>query len=284
MNRNIMTFMGAEADYEAADIVLFGAPFDGTTSFRPGTRFAPDVIRRESYGIETYSPLLDRDLEDCAIADIGNLDFPFGNTEKVLGRIEETVDKILSDKKIPLLVGGEHLVSLGAIRSAVRHHENLRIIHLDAHGDLREDYLGEILSHATVMRRAYDLVGEKRIYQFGIRSGPREEFAFAREHTFFHPFSLEGIEQYLPALREVPVYLSIDLDVLDPGVFPGTGTPEPDGASVGELIGFIHKLKGLSIIGADVVELSPTYDPSGISSAAAVKVLRELMLVLGEEN
>ncbi len=284
MNKNVHTYMAAEADYREAKIVLFGAPFDGTTSFRPGTRFAPDQIRRESYGIETYSPLLDRDLEDHAFTDIGDIELPFGNKERVLDLIEATTDRILGDGKIPLLLGGEHLVSLGAIRSAFKAHPDLRIIHLDAHADLREDYLGESLSHATVLRRAYDLLGDKRIYQFGIRSGPREEFVFAREHTFFHPFTLQGIEQYLPALREVPVYLTIDLDVLDPGVFPGTGTPEPDGASVGDLIRFIHKLKGLQIVGADVVELSPPYDPSGISSAAAVKTLRELILILAEDR
>jgi agmatinase len=280
MNRNIHTFIACDHEYEDSDIVLFGAPFDGTTSYRPGTRFASAAIRNESYGIETYSPYLDRDLLDRQIFDAGDLEFGFGNTERVLNTIEEMTDHILEDGKKPLMVGGEHLVTLGSVRAVAKRYPELHIIHFDAHADLREDYLGEKLSHASVMRRCHDILGDDRIYQFGIRSGDREEFAWAKDHVFTQKFNLDGIEQVVDCLQGKPVYLTIDLDVLDPSVFPGTGTQEAGGVTFMELIHALNHVFRLNIVAMDMNELSPVYDQSGASTALACKLLRELLLQL----
>ncbi len=277
-NRNVHTFIGCDHEYEESEIVLFGAPFDGTTSYRPGTRFASPAIRNESYGIETYSPYLDKDLLDIKVFDAGDLEFGFGNTERVLQVIEEMTESILKDDKKPLMIGGEHLVTLGSVRAAVRTYPDLHIIHFDAHADLREDYLGETLSHASVMRRCHDIVGDGRIYQFGIRSGDREEFLWAKEHVFTQKFNLDGIGAVCQALKDKPVYLTIDLDVLDPSVFPGTGTPEAGGVTFMELTGALKQVFQLNIVALDMNELSPVYDQSGASTALACKLLRELLL------
>jgi agmatinase len=280
MNRNIHTFIACDKEYQESDIVLFGAPFDGTTSYRPGTRFASAAIRNESYGIETYSPYLDKDLTDLKVFDAGDLEFGFGNTERVLKTIEEMTQKILSDGKKPLMIGGEHLVTLGSVRAAVKKYPDLHILHFDAHTDLREDYLGETLSHASVIRRCWDLVGDGKIYQFGIRSGDREEFIWAKDHVFLQKFNLDGLEDAVKALKDKPVYLTIDLDVLDPSVFPGTGTPEAGGITFMELSQALTKVFALNIVAADMNELSPVYDQSGASTALACKLLREMLLQL----
>ncbi|MBS4538679.1 agmatinase [Clostridium sp. D2Q-11] len=280
MNKNISTFIGFDSEYEEADIVVFGSPFDGTTSFRPGTRFAPEAMRRDSYGLETYSPYQDKDLEDYKIYDGGDLDFPFGNPIKTLNIIEEYTKKVVNENKIPLMIGGEHLVSLPAIKAVYNKYSDLCIIHFDAHADLREDYLGEKLSHATVMRRVWDFVGDNKIFQFGIRSGEKEEFNWSKDHTTLNKFNLEGLDQVLEVIGDKPVYITIDLDILDPSIFPGTGTIEPGGVSFNELLRGITKLSKLNIVGADIVELSPHYDNSGTSTAVACKVLRELALVI----
>ncbi len=280
MKPNVETFIGCDAPYEEAGIVLFGAPFDSTTSFRPGTRFASRAMRGDSFGIETYSPYQDLDLEDYAVFDSGDLELCFGNSARALEQIEAHTEQILRDGKIPGMIGGEHLVTLGAVRAVAKHHPDLRVIHFDAHTDLREDYLGETLSHATVMRRVWDLLGDGRICQFGIRSGERAEFEWAKEHVFTNRFDFGGLEEITAGLGNVPVYLSIDLDVLDPSVFPGTGTPEAGGVTFLQLLDAILCVSRLQIVGFDVNELSPIYDPSGASTALACKVLRELLLAI----
>jgi agmatinase len=280
MNRNIHTFIACDHEYEDSDIVLFGAPFDGTTSYRPGTRFASAAIRNESYGIETYSPYLDQDLLDKKIFDAGDLEFGFGNTLRVLDSIKEMTRTILEDNKKPLMIGGEHLVTLGSIRAVAEKYKDLHIIHFDAHADLREDYLGEELSHASVMRRCHDIVGDDRIFQFGIRSGDREEFLWAKDHVFMQKFNLDHLDSVVELLQGKPVYLTIDLDVLDPSVFPGTGTPEAGGITFMELIQGLNMVFKLNIVAMDMNELSPVYDQSGASTALACKLLRELLLQL----
>ncbi len=280
MNKNIQTFIGCDADYDKASIVLYGAPFDGTTSFRPGTRFGPQAMRAESFGIETYSPYVDMDLLDRSVFDAGDIDLPFGSPEKALQMIEENATQLLADGKTPFLIGGEHLVTLGAARAIVKEYPDVCFVHLDAHADLRDDYLGEKLSHASVLRRVWDMVGDGRIYQFGIRSGDRDEFKFARAHTELHPFGLGDFGQAIAALQGRPVYFTLDLDVLDPSVFSGTGTPEPGGVTFKELLDAVHALHNLKIVGCDVVELSPHYDQSGVSTAAACKIVREILLQL----
>lgn len=280
MNKNIQTFLACDATYEDANIVLFGVPFDGTTSYRPGTRFGPNAIRTESFGIETYSPYADKDLCDIAVFDGGDLELPFGNTEKVLELTEQYTEKLLSDGKIPVMLGGEHLITLGAVRAAFQKYPDLQIIHLDAHTDLREEYLGETLSHSSVMKRIWDFVGDGNIHQFGIRSGEQFEFEFAKKHTHLHKFDLKDFEHVLPSLKDKPVYFSLDLDVLDPSIFCGTGTPEAGGVSFKELLEVILRLNELTIIGCDINELSPHYDQSGTSTAVACKITRELLLQL----
>lgn len=283
LSPNIETFIGCDSSYEDARLVLFGAPFDSTTSFRPGARFGPSAMRHESFGLETYSPYQDTDLTDYPIFDSGDLELCFGSSEQALQDIEDRATEILNDGKFPLLLGGEHLVTLGAVRAALEKYPNLHIIHFDAHADLRDDYLGAKLSHACVLRRCHDLIGDGRIHQFCIRSGDREEFEFARiGHTQFHPFSFNGLEETVEFLRltDTPVYFTIDLDCLDPSVFPGTGTPEAGGVNFMQLLIAIRTVCTANIIGADVNELAPMLDPTGVSTAMACKVLRELMLAL----
>lgn len=278
MNRPFLSFIGCDSEYDEARIVLFGAPFDSTTSYRPGTRAAGRAIRSECFGIETYSPYQDKDLEDIKVFDAGDLDLSFGNPERTLNEIEEFTSNILNDDKIPCMIGGEHLVSLGAIRAAFKKYPDLCIIHFDAHADLRDDYLNEKLSHACVLRRIWDLVGDGRIYQFGIRSGTREEFQWSKSHTFMQKFNFNGIEEIIKNLINKPVYFTLDLDVLDVSVFPGTGTPEGGGVSFTELLNTCLMLSELNIIGFDINELSPILDQSGGSTAVACKILRELLL------
>ena len=280
MKPNIETFIGCDNSYEESKIVLFGAPFDSTTSFRPGTRFASKAMRSESFGIETYSPYQDGDLEDFAVFDSGDLELPFGNTQRVLDQIEEHTAEILKDGKIPCMIGGEHLVTLGAMRAVVKQYPDVHIIHFDAHADLREDYLEERFSHATVLHRVWDLVGDGKIFQFGIRSGDRSEFVWAKDHVFPNKFNFYGLKEIVNQLQGKPVYFTLDLDVLDPSVFPGTGTPEAGGVSFQELLEAMIQVSHLNIVGFDVNELSPVYDQSGSSTAMACKVLRELLIAV----
>lgn len=283
LNKNVEVFMACEKEAHEADIVLFGAPFDSTTSYRPGTRFGSSAIRRESYGIECYSPYQDKDLEDTKVMDCGDLELCFGNTKKALAQIEEQAKEILDNSAIPFMLGGEHLVTLGAFRAVLEKYPDIHIIHFDAHADLREEYLGEQLSHASVIRRCWDLVGDKRIYQFGIRSGDREEFYWAKEHVTMRKFDFEGLEEVLEKLEGKPIYFTLDLDVLDPSVFPGTGTPEPEGVTFDALRKAAEKVcSRANVVACDVNELSPHYDPSGISTAAACKIVREMLLALSK--
>ena len=280
MNKNVETFIGCDCEYSEADIVLFGAPFDSTTSFRPGARFGSAAIRHESFGIETYSPYQDKDLLDKKVFDSGDLELSFGSPDAALADIEAQSKKILDDGKLPILIGGEHLVTLGSVRAVFEKYPDMHIIHFDAHADLRDDYLGVNLSHACVLRRCYDLVGDGRIHQFCIRSGDREEFLFAKDHTDMHKFTFDGLDEVVSELAKnnTPVYFTIDLDCLDPSVFCGTGTPEAGGVSFMDLLNAILKVSKTNIVGADINELAPMLDNSGASTAVACKVIRELIL------
>ncbi len=274
-------FLGCENTFEDAEIVIFGAPFDGTTTFRPGTRFAPQTMRIESIGLETYSPYFDLDIEDYKINDNGDLDLPFGSTEGVLNIVKDQVKKIFNCNKKPLMIGGEHLVSLPAIEEAFNKYKDLHIIHFDAHTDLREEYLGEKLSHSSVFKRVWDFIGDNKIYQFGIRSGTKQEFYWAKEgHVYINKFNFDTLDKIVEKLKHVPIYFSIDLDVLDPSIMSGTGTTEAGGVSFKELIDAIKEVSKLNIIGADIVELSPHYDHSGVSTAVACKILREVLCAM----
>ncbi len=223
---------------------------------------------------------MDKDITDYKIFDGGDLELTFGNPQRALGDIENFSTQIIKDGKLPFMIGGEHLVTLGAVSAAVKAYEDLHIIHFDAHADLRDDYLGETLSHASVMRRCWDLVGDSKIFQFGIRSGDREEFKWGRDHVKTTKFTFEGLEEVIDSLKGKPVYFTIDLDILDPGVFPGTGTPEAGGVTFLELLSAVRKVSKLNIVGLDMNELSPIYDQSGASIALACKLVREILLVL----
>ncbi|MBQ8349088.1 MAG: agmatinase [Ruminococcus sp.] len=281
LNKNIQTFIACDSEYDDAKIVLFGAGFDGTTSFRPGTRFAPAAIRNESFGIETYSPYQDKDMLDYSYFDSGDLELPFGSTNRAVADIAMRADMILTDGKIPFMIGGEHLVTLGSVMAATEKFDELYIVHFDAHADLRDDYLGQKLSHACVLRRCHELVGDGHIFQFGIRSGDREEFLFANEHTEMHKFNFDGLEETVEKLKGKNVYLTVDLDVLDPSIFPGTGTPEAGGVSFDELRRALTLVcNKLNVVACDVNELSPVYDQSGVSTAVACKIIREMLLAM----
>ena len=280
--RNIHTFIGCEDEYEESKIVVFGAPFDSTTSFRPGTRFASATMRNESFGIETYSPYQDKDLEDINVFDAGDLELSFGNSESALKDIEDATAEILEDGKIPFMIGGEHSVTLGSVKAAAEKYPDLHIIQFDAHTDLRDDYLGQYYSHASVIRRCWDIVGDDKIFQFGIRSGERAEWEFAKEHLHTTKFNFgnnfDELDKVVEKLKGKPVYFTLDLDVLDPSEFPGTGTPEAGGVTFVELHKAIEKISKLNIVGLDMNELSPIYDHSGQSTALACKLLREILL------
>ncbi len=284
MQRNIETFLGCDASYEESKIVIFGAPFDSTTSYRPGARFASRTMRAESYGLETYSPYQNLDVTDYKIFDGGDLELCFGDTNLALNDIKNFAEKIFAANKFPVMIGGEHLVTLGMFRAAVEKYPALNVIHFDAHTDLRDDYLGAKLSHATVIRRIYDIIGDGKIFQFGIRSGDRPEFEFAKNHTCLKKFNFDGLEKVIAEVKGKPIYLTIDLDVLDPSIFPGTGTPEAGGVTFLQLLDAALKvIRNSEVVAVDLVELSPPYDPSGISTATALKILREIILSLAEK-
>lgn len=279
----IDTYMACDCESSAARTVLFGAPFDSTTSNRPGTRFGPNALRRESYGLETYSPYQDRDLLDAHVLDLGDLELSMGSSQLALNDIEAQAAAILAAGKRPFLIGGEHLVTLGAFRAVQKQYPDVTIIHFDAHADLRQEYLGVELSHACVLRRCWDLIGDGKIYQFGIRSGDRSEWVWGKDHVSTHPFDFDGLEILVEQLGDKPVYFTVDLDVLDPSVFPGTGTPEPGGVPFDALRKAVTLVcNRCHIVGCDVNELSPHYDPTGASNAVAAKVVREMLLAMND--
>lgn len=281
LKKNIESFLNCDAEYEQAKIVIFGAPFDSTTSYRPGCRFGSRAIRSESIGLETYSPYLDKDIADIEVFDSGDLELCFGDSQMSLAAIRERTAIILSDGKIPLMLGGEHLVTVGAVKAVAKRYPGLNIIHFDAHTDLRDSFLGTCLSHACVLRRCWELLGDGRIFQFGIRSGDREEFVWGKNHVFTRKFDFAGLTEVVASLKGKPVYFTLDLDVLDPSIMPGTGTPEAGGVSFTQLLEAVYTVcQGAKIVGCDVTELAPDYDNSGVSTAAACKIVRELILCL----
>ena len=268
-------WMGQNPDYNSSDIIMLGLPFDGTVSYRSGSRFAPEQIRLASWGLEEYSLRFDKHLEDVNFHDAGDLEFPLGNTYKSLGIIEKNVEDIYRDGKKVFGIGGEHLVTLPEIKAVSKFYENLAIVHFDAHTDLREEYLGEEMSHSAVIRHASKIVGPQNIKQIGIRSGMKDEFEFMKKNnTLIHKYD------ELDVLKDKQIFVTVDLDVLDPSVMPGTGTPESGGLQFNELVGWFEYLQNFNIVGADVVELAPDYDNSGVSTAVATKVIRELLMVM----
>ncbi|MDP9727847.1 agmatinase [Alicyclobacillus tolerans] len=272
-------FIQSSPDYKAAKAVLYGMPMDWTVSFRGGTRLGPARIREVSVGLEEYSPYLDRDLRDITYYDAGDLPLPFGNPQMSVEMIYEYVSRLYEDGKFPLGLGGEHLVSWGAMRAAWEKYPDLRVIHLDAHTDLRDTYEGQPYSHATVIKKVCDAIGPERVYQFGIRSGTREEFQYARQHTRFFPFEVaDPLESVLSELMGHPVYVTWDIDVFDPAHAPGTGTAEHGGIHPREAFRIFPMLSQLRVVGFDLVEVSPVLDTSEQTQILAAKLVREALL------
>ncbi|MBA9027912.1 agmatinase [Peribacillus huizhouensis] len=275
-------FIKSHPNYEESKAVLYGMPMDWTVSFRPGSRFGPARIREVSIGLEEYSLYLDRELEEVKFFDAGDIPLPFGNPERSVAMIEEFVDKVLADGKIPIGMGGEHLVTWPVIKAMHKKYPDMAIIHMDAHTDLREDYEGEPLSHATIIRKSAELIGPSNVYSFGIRSGLKEEFQWAKENGMkIAPFEvLEPLKKVLPELAGRPVYVTIDIDVLDPAHAPGTGTVDCGGITAKELLASIHEIahSELQVIGCDLVEVAPIYDPSEQTVNTASKLIREMIL------
>ncbi len=281
MKKNIHTFIGFENSYKKSKAVLFGSPFDGTASFKSGARFAPNAMREDSWALETYSPYQNKDLDDLALFDAGDLELPFGDKKQALKKIEKFTSKIIKDGKKPIMIGGEHLVSLASVKALSKKYDDLYIIHFDAHTDLRKSYLNEKLSHATVLRRIHDILGDDKIYQFCIRSGTKKEFQWSKKHTHLEKFTANTLDDTISKLANKNVYITIDLDVLDPSIFSGTGTPEAGGISFDYLLDCIKMMNKLkNVVGFDLVELSPQHDKSGVSTAVACKILRELTLTV----
>ncbi len=282
-DKNISVFLGCECDYETAAAAIFGAPFDSTASFRPGARFGPQAMRNDSAGLETYSPYQGADLRDCRVFDCGDSDLCIGDSDIALSQIESLAGEIYGDGKIPVMLGGEHLVTLGSVRAAVKRFPDLNVIHFDAHADLRDSYLGARLSHATVMRRCYELLRGGTVYSFCIRSGDKTEFDFAESGAVkMRKFDFAGLDEVTEKLRKsgAPVYLTVDLDCLDPSAFPGTGTPEAGGVTFLQLLGAVLEACKTDIVGADITELAPALDQSGVSTATACKLLREMLIAV----
>jgi len=275
-------YEGCTATFEEAKVVLYGAGFDSTSSFRPGSRFAPQAIRSETYfAQEDYSPYFDRDLTQQAVHDLGDVDVVFGNTIKTMERIEAVSEYLVSHNKKPVCLGGEHLVTLPAIKPLLKKYPNLHIIQMDAHLDLMDELFGDKYSHGSVMRRIHDILGDSgQIYQVGIRSGSKAEYEFARQNTRLFEFNTVGFLNNIQDLNNKPVYLTLDLDLFDPSLISGTGTPEAGGIFFPEYIDVLKKLDKLNIVGADIVELSPQIDPTHVSSIVVSKILRELLLIL----
>lgn len=268
-------WMGENKDYNSSDIIMLGLPFDGTVSYRPGSRFAPEQIRLASWGLEEYSPYFDKHLEDCNFHDAGDLEFPLGNTVKSLDMIEKNVEEIYRDGKRVFGIGGEHLVTLPQIKAIHRFYKDLAIVHFDAHTDLRKEYLGEELSHSAVIRHSGEIVGFENLKQIGIRSGMKDEFELMKKYS-----TRANKYEDLDILKSKPIFVTVDLDVLDTSIMPGTGTPEVGGLTFNELLGWFKYLADFNIVGADVVELAPDYDSSGASTAVATKVIRELLMAM----
>ncbi len=276
-------FMGAQRDPQDCQVGVFGVPYDGTTSFRPGTRFGPAAIRDVSEGLETYCPQLDRDLDDIAYADLGALAIPFGAPEPVVERVKTATEAVLDLGLKPLMLGGEHSISSGAVSAVAERHPDLVLVQLDAHADLREEWLGARHSHACAMRRCLEVLPSGDLLQLAIRSGTRLEFQELR-HSGRLIQDCPALAHAMQNLAGRPIYLTMDLDWFDPSVLPGTGTPEPGGFHWSDFAQVLQVLQDHRLVGADVVELAPQLDVSGASAVLAAKVVRSLLLLMASET
>ena len=273
-------FIACRAFFPDARIVLFGIPFEGTVNLRQGADHGPHDLRLASDSIETYSPALDRDLEDLAIADLGDCQLGTGSPREQLHRARREVVEFWRPGLLPVMLGGDHMATLPVIETLAPAIPDLRILQLDAHPDLREEFLGERYNYASAMARVMEVVAPERVYQVGMRTGAREEYARKAPHLYpahaIHPVA--AVRSLLPELVRHPLYVTIDVDVLDPSEAPGTGAPEPCGLRAAELIEIIRLLEPCRIVGTDLVEVAQAFDPSGRTAITASWILREAIL------
>ncbi|HLW59743.1 MAG TPA: agmatinase [bacterium] len=271
-----MTFLAARAPGAggSAGPTLTGVPYDVGSSFRRGSRWGPGAIRGASDSIETYNPLLDRDLEGVAFVDAGDLAVEALDPAAMVRAVRRSIGPGL-----PFLLGGEHTITLGGVQAVTARHHDVVVVQWDAHTDLRSEYQGAEVHHATVMRRLLD--GGVPLVQLGIRAGTREEFALARRRSLHLARGVRLPQPLLDSLREKPLYLTVDIDVLDPSVAPGTGNPEPDGATYSELLTALTALEGHRIVGMDLVEVAPPWDPGGGTAIIAASLVRDMLLLFG---
>lgn len=272
--------MEAAAEPVTGRPALLGIPFDQTASFRKGAALGPDAIRQVSNGLETYSPSLDRDLTSSPFADLGNLSLHTKDAERVNTLVTEACRNLLSRNLTPLLLGGEHSFTPGAVAAALETHPNLMVVQLDAHADLREEWTDTKWSHACCMRRIREMIPSSRIFQCGVRSGSLSEFEDLRRSGCLIPPDAASLRRALTDDEAAPIYLTLDLDLLDPAYLPGTGTPEPGGIDWKNMEELLAAVPWQRVVACDVVELAPELDPSGCSSILAAKVVREILLSL----
>jgi agmatinase len=263
-----------------ARVFLFGIPFEGSVNLRKGAHRGPREIRLASDSIETYSPALGLDLEELALADLGDCHVPGGLPRDALAAVRDQLSEFWSPEKRIVMLGGDHTATLPVIEVLAPRLPDLRVLQFDAHPDTREAFLGERYCYASAMARVMDVVPPDRVYQVGMRTGSREEFETRRPHFF--PTTLtsprEAVRRILPELARHPLYVTIDIDVLDPSEAPGTGSPEPGGLRVPEVVQLIRLLEGCNVVGTDLVEVAHAHDPSGRTGIAASWILREAIL------
>jgi len=265
-----------------AQVQIVGLPFDVSASFRAGARFAPNTIRELSESIETYSPWQRRDLEALSVVDLGNLalEEPLRLFPDHLKALRDHCAR-LKAQAFTLFLGGEHTLTLGFLSPAEAADPDFFLLILDAHLDLREAYQGSRYSHASWARRALEWLGPERMLIAGARSGTKEEFALAEARKLLVNTAEEALER-LRALERpnLRLHLSLDIDVLDPSVAPGTGNPEPCGWTVEEVLRLLKGLRDFAVVSADLMEYSPPHDPGGVTGIVAAWLVREMLLAL----
>ncbi len=287
INRSAMYFGGTNVTPDKTPFTIIGVPFDSTSSFMPGSRFAPSRIRIASAGIEFFSFRTRFDMDRVLFNDVGDLEVVIGDVRETLRRLEMAVRMISSKGRIPIIIGGEHIITLGAIRALLE--KNIGVIVFDAHLDLRSNYLGLELSHATVTRRILDLLGFKKVIIVGVRAVSEEEYEYARKKGISYITSywinkyglMETVKKLRKFLEEFEnVYISIDLDVIDPAYAPGVGNPEPEGITPTILLDTLFMTLENNVVGFDVTEVCPLRDVNDVTSILAAKIIVELASII----
>jgi agmatinase len=290
----IATFMRLPciSDPEELDIALVGIPFDGGTTYRPGTRFGPRHVREQSVLIRPWNPVLEiNPFAKFRIADFGDFSVNPLSIRDTFRRIEEQMQPLLDAGTRCAAVGGDHSISLPLLRATARKHGPVAVIQFDAHNDLWDEYFGCKLSHGTPFRRAIEegLIRERSFLQVGLRGQvySKDDFDFAHKHKIemitaeeFHVGGLKVFREKVKAFRGKAVYVTLDIDCVDPAFAPGTGTPQVGGFSSAQIVELVRGLRGLRLVGCDVVEVSPPYDNGAITSLLAANLLYELLCVL----